>query len=65
MHILDAFSKENGGLGDQRKFIHITRRFITCLYRIQSKKNRHVPHIKCVKNNFHNKRNEPKFADIL
>ena len=32
------FSKETGGLGDQRKFIRITKRFITCLYRIQFEK---------------------------
>ena len=30
-------SKESGGLGDQRKFIRITRKLMTCLYRIQFK----------------------------
>ena len=29
-------SRENDGLGDERQCIHITRRFIMCLYRIQS-----------------------------
>ena len=38
MHILDAFCKETGGLGDQRKFMRTTRRFITCLYCIQFEK---------------------------
>ena len=44
---LVLFSKETGGLGDQRKFIRITRRFITCFYHIQFEKNWHVPHLKC------------------
>ena len=63
MRISDALSKETGGLGDQRTFIRITRRFITCLYCIQSEKAWHVPNLKCVKNKFHNKRNdtEPKY----
>ena len=51
-------SNETDGLGDKRKFIRTTRRFITCLYCIQFEKNWHVPHLKCVKNKFHNKRND-------
>ena len=52
------FSKGTGGLGDQRKFIRITRRVITYLYRIQSGTKRYVPHLTCVKKKFHNKRND-------
>ena len=63
---LDAFLLGNWRLGWSKKiYMHykkIYNVFISYRYSIR-KKNWHVPHLKCVKNKFHNKRNdtEPRY----